>query len=242
MLSRPRLSLVLVFGVLGVMLAVAFNSSVRVPEPRPERTVELAEVVEGLEARHASLEARLGGLRDELAVLEERAAENAGLQATFGDELERVRSLAGLTDLSGPGVIVVLDDAIEVPPAQDPNACVVHDFDVSAVVNALYVGGAEAVAVNGQRLVADSSIRCAGNTILINAERVGAPYEIVALGDPTELSEAVVEDEAAGLLLDTYVTQFGLRATLTESAEVEVPAYEGGLRVEHALPAEEDAS
>jgi uncharacterized protein YlxW (UPF0749 family) len=241
MLSRPRFSLVLVFGVLGVMLAVAFNSSVRAQDLRPQRTVDLAEVVEGLEARHSSLEERLGGLRDEMSVLEDRAAENAGLQASFGDELERVRSLAGLTELSGPGVIVVIDDALDVPAGQDPNACVVHDFDVSSVVNALHVGGAEAVAVNGLRLVADSSIRCAGNTILVNAQRVGAPYEIVAIGDPDGLSDAVAEDRAAGLLFDTYVTQYGLRASVTEAAEVVVPAFEGSLRVEYAVPTEEDA-
>jgi uncharacterized protein YlxW (UPF0749 family) len=117
----------------------------------------------------------------------------------------------------------------------------VHDFDVSSVVNALYVGGAEAVAVNGHRLVADSSIRCAGNTILVNAQRVGAPYEIVAIGDPDALADAVAEDRAAGLLFDTYVTQFGLRASVTEAVDVVVPAFEGSLRVEHAVPTEEDS-
>jgi uncharacterized protein YlxW (UPF0749 family) len=189
-----------------------------------------------MEETKSTLEDRLAGLREELSGLEGEAAEDAGMRDSFSEELESVRALAGLTQLRGPGVEVVLDDASQVPSGVDPNACLIHDYDLAATVNALLVGGAEAVSINDERILPITAVRCAGNTILVNSTRVGAPYTVRAIGDPEELESALREDEAAGPVLESYPQAYGLQAKVERRDEMVLPAYRGRLRAEYAAP------
>src|SRR5436189_127421 len=77
--------------------------------------------------------------------------------------------IGGLAAMRGPGLKVTLDDSkLDKPPAGNVNDLVIHSQDVQAVVNALWQAGAEAVAINGQRLVGTSAVLCVGNTLLLN--------------------------------------------------------------------------
>ena len=95
-----------------------------------------------------------------------------------------LRAPAGLTAVHGPGVEVVLDDAPGEPPGAgvDPNSLVVHQSDLQAVVNALWAGGAEAMTIAGQRVIATSAVRCVGNTLLLNGEVYSPPFRVAAIG------------------------------------------------------------
>ena len=100
--------------------------------------------------------------------------------------------MAGLTEVKGPGVTIEMNDAKkEVPSGQDPNLFIIHDDDVLAVVNELLASGAEAIAINGQRVVATTEIRCAGAVIMINGVRFAPPLKIQAIGDPETLHNAL---------------------------------------------------
>ncbi len=231
-----RPALVLVFGVLGVLIAVAFNTTTRLADARPGRSSELVDVVQSMEAQRTELQDRLAELRADLAKLEKQAAEDSGLSASFSHELDRVRQAAGLSAVSGPGVEVVLGDGGEVAQGADPNDYLIHDTDIAAVVNALFVGGAEAVEVNGERVVATTPIRCAGTTVLVNSARLGSPYVIRAVGDPAALEESVLADESAALLFGAYKNQYGLQVTLTRSPELTVVAYRGSMRPQYVGP------
>ena len=235
--SPYRPALVLVVGVLGILIATAFNTTSRSAEVRPPgRSGDLVDVVREMELQRETLQDRLADLREEVARLEREAAEDAGMTRSFSQEFDRVRLNAGMAEVSGPGVEVVLGDGTEVPKGADPNEYLVHDTDVAGVVNALFVGGAEAVAVNGERIIATTPIRCAGTTILVNATRLGNPYSIVAIGDPESLEEAVREDPHSSLLFDVYAKQYGLQVSLTRASEVSVPAFKGSMRPVYAAP------
>jgi len=234
----PPVSLMIVFVVLGVMLAVASNTYSRVPETSSRMSSELVGVVGDLEVRRVQLEDQLAGLRGRMAELEEQAAEDVGIRESFARELSDVRAAAGLTALVGEGVRVTMGDAASVPIGQDPNACLIHDFDLTAVVNALWVSGAEAISVNGERLVVTSSIRCAGNTVLVNATRMGSPYVIEAIGQSDGLAAGVRGDQAAGPIFDEYHTLYGLDTDIDKVNDIEIPAFRGSLRMEYALAAE----
>lgn len=104
------------------------------------------------------------------------------------DRIESLSVLAGGGGLEGPGVVVTLDDSsLTRSPSGDPNDLVVHEEDIQTVVNALWAAGAEAVAINGERLTSASAVRCAGNTLLLHGSVHSPPYEIAAIGEPVRL-------------------------------------------------------
>jgi len=227
---RYRPVLAVIVAVLGLMLAMAFNTNARGLGARPERSSTLTGVVRDLERQRASLQKRLAELRTSMSQLEKKAAGESGMRESFSRELEQARVAAGLTQITGPGVEVALGDASQVPPGTDPNESIIHDYDVAAVVNALMNAGAEAVSINGERVVATTAIRCAGNTILVNSTRLGNPYTIRAIGDAAALYDGVYESHQAGPIFKTYRTNYGLNATMAQVRSVTVAPYRGTLR------------
>lgn len=228
-----RPTLVVIFGILGFLVALAFNTAQGLADVRPERVSDLVGLVRTMELQRNDLQDRLSELRGTMGALEREAAAGSGLSESFSRELAEARAVAGLTGVRGPGLELVLADGTEVSPGTDPNDYLIHDTDLSSVVNALFAGGAEAIDINGERIVATTPVRCAGTTILVNSVRLGSPYTLRAVGDPAELETAVRSDPAASLLFDVYQKQFGLRVSITKSDHIEVPGYRGSLRPSH---------
>jgi len=220
----------LVVAVFGLMLAVAFNTTARVNGERPARTTDLADVVTEMERQRAQLTAQVSKLRAESDDIDSQAAARLGEKDSFDAELASTRLAVGLTRVQGPGVVVTLDDAKTMPAQSDPDQYVIHDFDIAAVVNALLAGGATAVDVNGQRVVATTAIRCAGTTILVNQTRLGAPYTICAVGDSAKLDMSLNSDLASSELLGDYRVRYGLGVDVEVRSSVTVAAYKGTLQ------------
>lgn len=142
------------------------------------------------------------------------------------EELDSVKLKGGLTDVKGPGVIVKLDDA----PARsneglfDPNELLIHDIDVVGIMNKLKNGGAQAISINGERIIATSEQVCAGPTIRINKNRYTVPYEIKAIGDPDLMYESLNTSEAIAIML-----QYKIKVEITKSKEIVIPKYNKNL-------------
>jgi len=236
-MDRPSYSptLVLVVCVLGFLVALAFNTARGMAEVRPERASDLVDVVRDLEMQRVDLQSRLVELRGRMDEFDHQAAVDAGVSESFTAELDAVRAAAGLTEVEGAGVRVVLGDGTDVPAGSDPNDYLIHDTDLAAFVNALYAGGATAIDINGERVVASTPIRCAGTTILVNSVRLGAPYTIRAIGEERSLREAVERDHTAALILGPYQSQFGLTAEITPEDSLEIAAYRGSMRPSFAV-------
>ena len=236
---KYRTSLIAVFAVLGFMVAVAFNTTTLASAQRPtSRAGDLAGVVADMEAQREELVVRVTELRTEVETLERSAAQEAGQQESFSADSEGTREAAGLTAVTGPGLTVTLNDAKVVPAGEDASRYIIHDFDIASIVNALVAGGAEAVSVNDQRIVATTAIRCAGTTVLVNQTRLGAPYVVTAIGDAERLTSALEQDLVAGELLGQYRVQYGLDIRLDKRSSLTVPAFTGGLRPRYATPVE----
>lgn len=125
----------------------------------------------------------------------------------------------GLTDVKGSGVVITLNDA----PARnemDPSQLIIHDMDIVQILNALRTAGAQAIAINDERIIATSKHFCAGPTILINRTRYPVPYVIKAIGDPEELYNALEECEAV-IILKIYNIQVDIR----KESEIVIPRY-----------------
>ncbi|MGI6605305.1 MAG: DUF881 domain-containing protein [bacterium] len=130
--------------------------------------------------------------------------------------LQEVKARTGLAPLSGAGIIVRLYDAEGGAGVNE----IVHDFDVRDVVNELFAAGATGIAVNNQRLVATSSIRCAGPVILVNQKPIAVnPVTIYALGD------AEVLDSSLDLIRAEFAVS-GVRLEVERASDITLPALE----------------
>lgn len=148
---------------------------------------------------------------------------------------------AGLDAMHGRGLVVTLTDAQRdangrFPRDASPDDLVVHQQDVSAVLNALWSAGAEAVQMQDQRITADSAPRCVGNTLLLGGRTYSPPYVMTAIGDPEAMQDALA---AAPLvtLYKQYVIRFGLGYSEQVSTDLRVTETTGPARMRYAVPA-----
>ena len=115
----------------------------------------------------------------------------------------------------------------------DDDSLVVHQQDIQAVVNALWAGGAEAITIQNQRVIATTGIKCVGNSVVLHGIPYAPPYVIQAIGDPSTLS-ASLEGTKAIQIYRQYVDAYGLGYEATVVDHLELPAFEGAVGVSHA--------
>jgi len=203
--------------------------------------------------RNEEMQAEVTQLNADKSRLETLVAETGAgtkkMQA-LNKELQDVKGFAGLAPVSGPGVVVTLRDApkSKVKAFQkatgmeySPEEYIIHDMDIFQIVNELRTAGAEAIAINDQRLTATSAIRCEGPTVRVNWTQVGVPLKIKAIGDPVALSSGL---QMAGGVMDpaqSTLAAFGM-VSLSKETKVEVPAFGGVTTFKYARPTEASAS
>lgn len=110
---------------------------------------------------------------------------------TFAEDAEKYRMFLGKVKVKGKGVSVTLADGAYDPKEENINNYLVHEYHVFKVINELYISGAAAIAVNGQRLTSHSYILCTGPVITVDGVEHPAPFVITAIGDPDVLSSAL---------------------------------------------------
>lgn len=225
----PLLAALVVVGFLLVATATVDRPTRAGAESRRDQLVEL---IETRRTEIAELDEEVASLRESVAEAQEGVAEAGNLDP---EEVEEVRRAAGLTPLEGPGLVVTVDDP-DPSLTQDERVVPfqVIDRDLQALTNALWAAGAEAIAVNGERLVATTAIRNGGDTITVNFRPIAPPYEVTAVGaDPDQL----IRSEIVGQL-ERWSERYGVGFAVEASDEVEVQAYAGGSRLRFARPLE----
>ncbi|AFL98608.1 MULTISPECIES: DUF881 domain-containing protein [Desulfitobacterium] len=127
-------------------------------------------------------------LKEELAKFQE--GQNASKVVL--EQLETAKRNAGLTKVTGPGIRITLDDAPNRDiNNEDINYYLIHEEYIRQIINSLWSGGAEAIAVNGQRIIGSTEIFCSGAFIQIGQTRQMPPYVIEAVGDVNYLQSAL---------------------------------------------------
>jgi uncharacterized protein YlxW (UPF0749 family) len=211
--------------VLGIMLAVQFkntqNSDVN---PRGARTDEIySQYMQVTEERDA-LSKEVLSLREKMTNVNNDNSATGELK----DELQKANMVAGLLPVQGQGITVTLNDsARSVQMGEDPNALLVHDVDILNVVSELKASGAEAISVNGERIIAMSEIRCAGTTILVNTNKIAPPFIVKSIGDPQMLESGLTIKGGVAQRLKDY----GLQLQIQKNDNVEIPAYSGVVKI-----------
>lgn len=212
------LTLICVF--LGVIIGIQFNTvkkqnSLAENQRLTELTATLKKVQEENQALQEHLEEKERIIKDYENGL------NFGATVTnLQSEIKQLRSFAGLTEVHGSGISITMDDS-STKMSGDSNAYLVHAEDILAVINELNVAGAEAVSINGQRIIGKSSVSCAGSIVMINGVRVAAPFEILAVGDGDILQSAL---KFPGGVVDN-LAPWGIEISIQKEANIEVPPY-----------------
>jgi uncharacterized protein YlxW (UPF0749 family) len=186
-----------------------------------------------LQEREQRIDAR--NLRQDIDALSSSVA-----GAALKSSLTKVNSLkepTGLTAEEGPGLRVSLDDAPRSVDDSDinPNLLVVHQQDIQAYVNALWAGGAEAISLQGQRLISTSGIKCVGNVVVLDGVPYSPPYVIRAVGNTTAMKASVASSPET----TTYASyskdpkyQLGLKVETVD--DLVVAAYAGPVSLRYA--------
>lgn len=222
-----------------VALAVSEREPVSEVSARLPERGRLSALVEGEQGRVERLRGVVADLRQRLGSLQTLGVGREAAQLELNAEVIRVRERAGLSGLTGPGLVVTVDDAGERAAAAGPDAnindFIIHSQDVRAMANGLWAAGAEAVAVNGERVIPTSALLCVGNTLLLNGTVHAPPYMFVAIGDPDRLKERFLAHE----LVKRFAAdagRFGLGFRVEVTARAVVPAYRGSTGLRHAAP------
>lgn len=223
---RAKLGLAagLVLAALVVTVGAA-QARVAAPVVAKERE-ELIARIDRETATADKLERKVDMLRNDVGDRQREALKKHG-----GDKGELLGLLSGATAVHGPGVKLVVDDAKEADqggggPRESTgfsDTGRVRDRDMQRVVNGLWQSGAEAVAINGQRLTALSAIRAAGDAILVDNRPLVPPYTVLAVGDGRRLSTRF-QNSPDGMYLHALQENFGIRTAISAQDDVRLPA------------------
>lgn len=203
------------------------------------RQQRLPELIAAQQRRVADLDATANRLRREIEAATDAVSRGDARVAEQERLNDALATPVGLSPLKGRGLHVTLDDAPRLAPGEQregdphPDALVVHEQDVLAVINAMWAGGADAVAVMGDRIITTSAVRCVGNTMLLHGKVYSPPFVIEAIGDPALLQRAL--DESPGIKhLLSFVHAYDVGYNVAEVDEITVRGYDGALTLENA--------
>jgi uncharacterized protein YlxW (UPF0749 family) len=215
--NRSGAAALLILGLFGLLVATA---AVQTSRNAIETEDDHQQLVTQIQARSAQVDARrerVASLREEVESLRAQFLDATTQGRAMTARLDRLGVRAGASAVTGPGVRAVVDDAPGAVSAENK----VLDQDLQRLVNALWGVGAEAIAINGERLTTLTAIRFAGSAIVVNRS-LSPPYVVSAIGGPN-MAARFVESQNGAAWLDTQA-RFGLQFDMTTEESLTLPA------------------
>ncbi|MBQ9757798.1 MAG: DUF881 domain-containing protein [Clostridia bacterium] len=180
-------------------------------------------------------------LQNDLAKYREQITESGGAAKILKEELNRAETMAGLTDVTGSGIIVVIKDGngqkVDSALYSDGYG-IVHDTLLLTTLNELRAAGAEALSINDERILATSEIRCAGPTVSVNNTKLAAPFEVKVIGNPDTLENAL---RMPGGAIDE-AGFYGVDVTIKKSNKLMIKKYTGAGSFKYAQTAQPEVT
>lgn len=156
------------------------------------------------------------------------SATNDSLISSMKTDLDKANILAGLSTVKGEGVVVTVKDSTDTSMSLE--AGLVHDTDITAIVTELKAAGAEAISINGQRVIATTAIRCVGPTIQVNSVKVASPFYIKAIGNSKYLESALNIKNGVVDNLKSY----GIEVDIETDNKITIDKYDLTLKLQYA--------
>jgi uncharacterized protein YlxW (UPF0749 family) len=196
--NSNRVILSLVSLVLGFMVAFSFrvtqnesDNSKGLTDRQWEQHLSLRNELIEQEEKNRALQKELNAKQGKVRNIETDLSKEAQVFFNMAEDADKYRMHLGKVKVGGKGVKVTLADGEYNPDEENINNYLVHEHHVFKVINELYISGAAAIAVNGQRISHNSYVLCTGPVITVDGYQHPAPFEITAIGDPNVLSSAL---------------------------------------------------
>ena len=205
---------------------------------RPGRYTDMAGLVRQESKDYAALEQRRKLLEQEVTRLTAQVDSKRVVEAKA--KAGSLEPAAGFTEVRGPGVTVTLSDApadVINSSTQDDKLLVVHQQDIQAVVNAMWNGGAQAITIQGQRVISTTGIKCQGNAVQLQGLPYSQPYVISAVGPVVGLTDALMNDDYLEIYReDAAIPDVSVGWDMQVETQVVAPAYSGLSDLTYAKP------
>ena len=237
--DRARLwhSLVLLLPAVlfGLLVTVQWRTQSERNELTSRYNTPLLDAAKTLQKEQDTLKLQLAELRTELDQIQASASTQTGAGRELQARIDELKTVAGLNERTGDGVIITLDDARGAAAAKDVEKSICHNTDLTDIVNQAWRGGASAIAINDERIVGSSSIYCVGSTIMVNGTLMSPPFSVVVIGPQNELL-ATYDDPAQLRDIKQRRDVYGLGFKVSRGTALRVPPYRGALNVRYATP------
>jgi uncharacterized protein YlxW (UPF0749 family) len=227
--GRPHRTAAVVIAVFGLLVTIAAVQTSRNASVNDASRVTLVQQITAERDRVSNLQDQIVRLRERNVGLQERLDQMTSTAQTTVARMRRLETNTGFVAVSGPGVRATVDDAPNGDPAQ-----AVRDEDLALLVDGLWSAGAEAIAINGQRLTTLSAIRNSGPAIHVNGRPLAPPYTVLAIGD-TRTLQADLLDSTHGSEFYSLARQLQFVFELRNEDSMSLPAAPDRLlRLRHA--------
>jgi uncharacterized protein YlxW (UPF0749 family) len=222
--------------VLGFLMAAQVRSLVPRAQYSSSELPPLRQTAQDLQASQDGLKQQIVDLRAQVQAAEQQGQGNSALVTALNEQLRQARIAAGLVELEGPGVVVSLRDSNQpLPPDAAPGDELVSAIDLRRVIAELWLAGAEAISVNGERIAVSTALTDIGSSVLVNSTYLQPPYEISAIGPPELYTRLTTAPGFLGFIEDR-VQRVGLQLGLLRSDTVAVAAYTGTVNLVESRP------
>jgi uncharacterized protein YlxW (UPF0749 family) len=219
---------------LGFLIAAQLSAQGPLVRYTTQERAPLVETVNALQAQQNSIKDQIRGLRSQIGSLEAQLPSSAAQEKSLNAALEAARIEGGLVQLAGPGLAFRLEDADGAALSGNTDGLVTAR-DVRIIVQELWLAGAEAVSVNGERIVTTTAILDIGNSILVNSAYLAPPYIVNAIG-PSDLYERVTTSASFLEFVQGRIAPSGVRLSFAELESVTVPAFAGTVSGRYIRP------
>ncbi|MBM3723082.1 MAG: DUF881 domain-containing protein [Actinobacteria bacterium] len=227
-----------VFGLIGTLVVTNVTAQ-PASQLRRQDNVRLRDLAIAESSQVAQLQTRLGETEARVVALTEGESQSA--QSALNSRVQQLGDQAGVTEMAGQGLKVTLSDAPSLDPVVSspsnvpPEAFIIHEEDIQAVVNALWRGGAKGISIMGLRIIESSAVKCVGNVLLLQGQVFSPPYEIYAIGDPSFLEQSLNTDPGVARIKES-VERYRIGLAVQRQPLIELPAYVGPLVQRFAKP------
>jgi uncharacterized protein YlxW (UPF0749 family) len=229
-------SIAIALAVVGFIGAMQWNSSLARDQFTTSAQQVLAGQVTDLEAEQDKLRGDIATANAQVQRLQQQSTGSSVALAELNRQLAAARLRTGLTAVHGPGVTIEIADSKRVvPPGENPASFIVLVDDLRDIVTALWASGAEAISINGERLVATSSIYGVGASVLVNTAFLSPPFRIEAIGSDGLLERFQSHPAFLGRVAQR-IEFFGLEFASQVSTDLTLPAFIGSTRFRWAVP------
>ncbi len=234
-IDKVKILIIISSLLIGILTATLMKSNLESYMPVTLNSLEISkEEIESINNEINELEEELETKKEELEILKSISLSEDTIVDKLNIDLILSKSISGHLALEGPGIVIkMFDNPEDEIVGQDVNDDVIHDVDVLNILNDLRVAGAEAISINGERVVASSELKCRGPVIGINGISIGTPFIISAIGDPKLLMASVI---APGTYGDALKNIFAIGFEPEIKDDLFIPAYSGDFSFKYAKP------